>query len=188
MCASIRLSALLLAAGVLTAQQYFPPGVVGNDARYSRHLKALREPSLWELSQADPNAEVYRFLWLRSLRHPIAIRVVVRSNGSGWIHSRMTTGKGGSEPGRITHSSVSWLRKARTRAWLTAFESADFWSLPTLLDAVHVDGAEWIFEGVRNGRYHVIDRWSPDGGDPLRAIGIAALRMARFKIRPAEIY
>jgi hypothetical protein len=182
-----------------SAQQYFPPGVLGPDPQshefkadwYSKQLKALHEPSLWELSQTAPNAEVYRFLWLRSFHHPIAIRVVVRASGSSRINSRMTSGTGGLEPGGIRRYSTSWLRKALTEELLTAFANADFWNLPTLLDvncAPQVDGAQWIFEGARNGKYHVIDRWSPNGGDPARAIGIAALRMARFKIRSAEIY
>ena len=25
------------------------------------------------------------------------------------------------------------------------------------------DGAQWVLEGTRNGRYHVVDRWSPTG-------------------------
>ncbi|HXB71414.1 MAG TPA: hypothetical protein VNY05_24480 [Candidatus Acidoferrales bacterium] len=93
---------LTLAAAVLPAQQYFPPGVPESKANwYSRHLKALHEPSLWELSLHDPKAEVYRFVWLRAFHHPIAVRLVVRTSRSGWLNSRMTTGEGGHEPGRI---------------------------------------------------------------------------------------
>ena len=113
------LFALLIAPGVLPAQEYFPPGILDKNPQfdelkvnwYSKHLKALREPSLWELSRQDPKAEVYRFLWLRSFNHPIAVRLVVRTNGSGWMNSRMTTGQGGFKPARISRYSVSWLRK-----------------------------------------------------------------------------
>jgi hypothetical protein len=100
---------LLTAAVVaLPAQQYFPPGVLDttpedHDSKakwYAVHLKALHEPSLWELSQ-NPNVEAYRFLWVRTFDHPIAVRLVVRASGSGWMHVRMTSGHGGYEPGRI---------------------------------------------------------------------------------------
>src|SRR5258706_15132529 len=112
---------LTLVPAALPAQQYFPPGVLESKANwYSRYLKALHEPSLWELSLHDPKAEVYRFVWLRSFHHPIAVRLVVRTNGSGWIHSRMTTGQGGYEPGRINHSGVSWLTKTKTQSWVAA--------------------------------------------------------------------
>lgn len=46
-------------------------------------------------------------------------------------------------------------------------QEAGFWNLPTTEQdtpgVVHVDGAQWIFEGVENGRYHMVDRWHPDG-------------------------
>lgn len=186
----MKLVAFLLASAALPAQQYFPAGVLPSESQYSRQLKALHEPSLWELSRKDPNAVVYRFLWLRSFHHPIAIRVVEHPNGSGWIYARMTSGRGGAEPGSILRYSNSWLRKARTEEWLAEFETTNFWSLPALLPDAHdsADGARWILEGVRNGQYHVVDRWSPGVNDPLRAIGMLGLKFARFKIRPAEVY
>lgn len=193
--------ALLLASGALSARQYFPAGVFDKDQQadqfkanwYSRHLKALREPSLWELSRQDPKAEAYRFLWLRSHHHPIAVRLVVRTNGSGWINSRETRGQGSdvSGGGGINRYGVSWLRKGLTQSLLAEVGNAGFWNLSPLPDptpTARVDGAEWIIEGVRNGEYHVVDRWSPQAGDPVRAIGVLALKLARIKIRPVEIY
>jgi hypothetical protein len=113
-------------------------------------------------------------------------------SGSGWLHSRMTGGKGGYEPGGIRRYSRSWLRKSQTQALVAAVESAGFWNMATLAEAdntvVNVDGAQWVMEGVRNGRYHMIDRWSPGTGDPVRGIGVLALKLSRFRIRPAEIY
>ena len=98
------------------------------------------------------------------------------------------TSRRGLEPGGIRRYSTSWLRKSLTQQWLAAFESAGFWNLPTLADANGTDGAHWIFEGVRNGKYHVIDRWSPSSGDPIREIGLLGLKLARFRIRPTEVY
>jgi hypothetical protein len=152
----------------------------------------MHEPSLWELSRRDPHTEAFRFLWLRSLHHPIVIRLVVRPSGSGWLDARMTGGSRGFAPGGIRRYSHSWLRKSQTQALIAAFESAGFWNLPTLEGSDNgvagVDGARWIMEGVRNGQYHVVDRWSPGVQDPLRSIGVLALKLARFRIRPAEIY
>jgi hypothetical protein len=180
--------AFLLASATLPAQVYFHAGALPNESQYSKHLKALREPSLLELSQKDPHAEVYRFLWLRSFHNTVSIRVVVHPSGSGRINARMLSRRG-PEPGGFRRYSTSWLRKSLTQQWLAAFEGAHFWDQPTLLpEAQKPDGAQWIFEGVRDGKYHVIDRWSPAPGDPDRAIGIPALKLARFRIRPAEVY
>jgi hypothetical protein len=42
---------LVAAARALPAQQYFPPGVLGTKASwYATQLKALHEPSLWEMA------------------------------------------------------------------------------------------------------------------------------------------
>jgi len=181
-----------LAAGVLAAQRYFPPGVLDPAAAsYSRDLKALHEPPLWELSQRDPKAEAYRFLWLRSSHHPVAVRLIVSSSGSGWIHTRMTSGRGWDQPGRIIHYGVSWLTKRKTQSFLAALESADFWKLPTLADVREVSAgyaSQWIVEGVSNGRYQIIGRSSPDLADPVRAIGLLALRLGRLRMRSREVY
>jgi hypothetical protein len=195
---------LIAGVGTLHAQQYFPPGVLGTTTQehdfkanwYAKELKALHEPSLWELSQ-DPNVEAYRFLWVRTFDHPIAARLVVRASGSGWMHARMTSGQGGYKPGRIIRWGVSWLTKAKTQSLLQALAAADFWNLPTLagpnagpdgVQRIGVDGAQWIVEGVKNGQYHVVDRWSPETGDPVREIGMLSLKLGRFRIRSGGVY
>jgi hypothetical protein len=126
----------------------------------------------------DPKAEVFRFVWLRQFHHPIAIRITVRPGGSGWIDSRETTGT------RIMRYGRSWLTKGKTQGFLAALESAGFWKLPNLAGA---GSAEWILEGVRDGHYYVVVRQSPDTADPVRGIGLLALKLARFRIRPNEI-
>jgi hypothetical protein len=200
----------LVAAGVgaLAAQQYFPPGVLdttpqGHELKagwYGKQLKALHEPSLWELSRNDPKVEAYRFLWLRSLHHPVAVRLVVRQGGSGWMHVRMTSGQSGYETGRIIRYGVSWLTKSKTQSLVAALAAADFWNLPTLVGVnearpgldgtvgIGLGGAQWVVEGVKDGRYHVVDRWSPGSEDPVREIGMLSLKLGRFRVRPSDVY
>jgi len=190
----MRVISLLLVAAALPAQTFFPPGLLDPQAqRYSEFLKALHEPSLWELSQHDSKAEAYRFFWLRTFDHPVAIRLVVRPSGSGWVNLRVTTGQGGYAHGRISRYSVSWATKAKTQSWIAAFDRAGFWGLPTLPppdDAIRLDGAQWIFEAVKNGQYHVVDRRSPVPGDPVRTLGIDGLQLVRhhLRLRAGEIY
>ena len=195
----IPLFGLLLTSGLLPGQDYFPPGALDRNPHrdefkvnwYSKHLQALQEPSLWGLSREDPNAEVYRFLWLRSFHHPIAVRLILQGDGSGWLTSRITSGQGGYDPGKLIGTTSSLLNKAKTQSLLTAIESANIWDLSTYPDTnevVGLDGAQWIIEGVGNSRCHIIDRWSPNARDPVRAIGILALKLGRPKIPSAEIY
>ena len=51
-----------------------------------------------------------------------------------------------------------------------------------------VDGAQWIIEGVRNGTYHVVDRWSPREGQ-VRALGLFMVtELAKMKFAADELY
>jgi hypothetical protein len=51
-----------------------------------------------------------------------------------------------------------------------------------------VDGAQWIIEGVRNGSYHIVDRWSPTNGE-IRALGLFMVNeLAKMKLAASEVY
>ncbi len=156
---------------------------------YAKHLVALKEPSLWELSQKDPRAEAYRFLYLRSFDNPIAIRLVVTRDG-GRLISKQTSGQGGFEPGHLVLNRESRLSKEATAWFLAEVKHAHFWDDPTRDDSrVVLDGAQWIIEGVDHGRYHIIDRVSPDPKAPARILGIALLiNLARFRLLYQEVY
>src|SRR5271166_4529571 len=81
---------LIRADGVAQADEPFFPDLVfdtdreGNDfivEWYSKHLKAMKEQSLWKLSQKDRSSTVYRFLWLPTFHHPVSVRLVRSSEG-----------------------------------------------------------------------------------------------------------
>ena len=36
--------------------------------------------------------------------------------------------------------------------------------MPSKKETLGLDGARWILEGLKKGRYHVVERWSPEGG------------------------
>ncbi len=45
-----------------------------------------------------------------------------------------------------------------------------------------VDGARWTIEVADNEHYHLIDRWSPKGGDPVHQLGLAMLRLTGWEL------
>jgi hypothetical protein len=73
----IPVALLLVLSGGSVGQQYFPEAAFDEQKKsndftaqwYSQQLKALQEPSLWEMSKSI-KGQVYRFLWLRSFHHP----------------------------------------------------------------------------------------------------------------------
>ncbi|HEX5422935.1 MAG TPA: hypothetical protein VFW94_05250 [Candidatus Acidoferrales bacterium] len=49
--------------------------------------------------------------------------------------------------------------------FLSLLDKAGFWSLPTEETygngGYPMDGSQWVFEGIANDDYSVVDRWSP---------------------------
>src|SRR3954464_6678501 len=93
-----------------SADQFFFPGGVLRErteqfdadqilrAWYSKHLRAMSEPSL---SCKPTAAEAYRFLWLRTWGAPIAIRVA-RNGDDATLSAVILDGSGGYEPAAVS--------------------------------------------------------------------------------------
>jgi hypothetical protein len=190
---------IFMGVGVALGQtRYFPDGVLSADKRsdqfrsdwYSKQLEALREPSLWELSNSKgEERESYRFLWLRTFHHPVAVRVDIGVDGVGRLIVKMASGAGGYAPGELMRDETLTLEKEQSDLLLAIFEKNGFWKLPSIEESKSgLDGAQWIIEGVKGRRYHVVDRWSPQDG-AVRVIGLALTKdFAKLSVPAKEIY
>lgn len=56
-------------------------------------------------------------------------------------------------------------RKAEWDGFVSLLDRSCYWQLAAENDEMGNDGAQWILEGIRDGRYHVVDRWTPRSGD-----------------------
>ncbi len=177
--------------------QYFPLGAMDCDPKgdtfrtnwYTKHLKALDEPSLWALSRSDSRATVYRFLWLRSFHHPVSVRLIIEHDRSGKLVTKITGGAGGYEPGSLILNESKPVGKQLTTHFLSQIVGTHFWELETDRQPGGLDGSQWILEGVSDGHYQIIDRWSPGPKDPLRTLAVTLMSdFAGIKIEPAEVY
>jgi len=122
---------------------------------YSSHLQAMDEPIL---SDSLPT-NVYRFTYLRTFDNPIVIGIE-NYNDSVKIYWKRTDGAGGYEPGKIIENNSKDLSIEDWKKVEAKIDSINFWSLPTLeIDLLGNDGSQWILEGKKLGRYHVVDRW-----------------------------
>jgi hypothetical protein len=209
LCLLIGVFAALVPVSAARAQvTYFPPGILDDTAKdsqfkeqwYSEQLRALREPSLWESSK-NQTIQSYRFLYLRSFHHPISVRLDVNGDGTGLLVTKITTGRGGYTPGRLAVDKKRRLTKQQTDWFLYTVDANAFWSLPAFespkkhigpngeeIVTVNLDGAQWIFEGAKNGKYHVSDRWSPKDG-PVHGLGtIMMFDLAKLKLLYPEVY
>ncbi len=172
--------------------QYFPMSSLGKPVGqyewYSAQLSALGEPSLFSLA-GDSTAEAYRFTWLRSFHHPIAVRLTPKPDGTGVLTVKIASGAGGFRPGLLSQNTSLPLTQEQTQRFRLRLQQLKFWSLPNPVnDGKGTDGSEWIIEGVRKGRYHVVDRWTPTSG-PVRELGeMLAFEMAKLTIPKNELY
>jgi hypothetical protein len=128
---------------------------------YGRHLRAMSEKSLLDISDAE--TETYRFLWLRTADEPVFVRVERRGDEIK-LFTKELDGLGGFDPGEVLRSDEIGVRPQEFGEFLTRLAAADYWNLPTENKEGGNDGAEWILEGVKYGRYHVVERWSPESG------------------------
>jgi hypothetical protein len=189
------LTLFALVTSVAQAQmQYFPKSSVdsrGNDSKtawYSSQLTALQEPSLLALTKA-PSSEAYRFLWLRSFHHPVAIRLDVKPDGTSILTTKTASGAAGFKPGVLTENTSKTLSEAQTQNFLSLVNKLKFWSAPNPVDdQMGTDGSQWIIEGVKDGQYHVVDRWSPTTGIARELGMMLAIDLAGLNIPKQEIY
>lgn len=160
---------------------YFPTDAVSKlqTEWYSKHLAAMEEASLYAPDSVA--VESYRFLWLRSFHHPIAVHMW-KSGTAQFITFKQMSGAGGYEPGHIVVNQTRKLERAEWDAFVNRLDDMCYWNLPTTdPEGSSFDGARWILEGVRGDRYHIVDRWTPQGGS-YREACLYALTLGGFKI------
>jgi hypothetical protein len=176
--------------------QYFPNDAFRDPSKsdsfdgramwYSKHLRAMTEPSLLEASK-DKTLVAYRFLWLRTRNHPIATRLTIRSDGTGFLTGKMASGTGGHEPGILSQNSSIEVPKLQVQQFLSLLQKAEFWAMQSEKTIPGKDGAEWILEGTQGGNYHVVDRWSPENDDYSR-VCLYLLELSKISVPAKEIY
>ncbi len=144
---------------------------------YGEHLKAAGENSLLNIS--DKDLEVYRFTWLRTFNHPVIVRIEKRKDKIK-VFFKELSGAGGYEPGKIFAENSIFLDGEDWCDLIGSLNDADFWKLSSSDEERRgTDGAQWIIEGVKDNRYHVVDRWSPTKS-AYREVGLHFLRLSGF--------
>jgi hypothetical protein len=132
------------------------------DFSYGRYLQAMEEPSLLDPVEADK--EIYRFLWLRTFDHPMSVRIERSLTETKLIFTELS-GRGGYDPGTIIRHEEKSIDDTLWCGFFTLIDQADHWKLGEDKEGGGQDGAQWIVEGVREGRYHLVDRQSPSESD-----------------------
>lgn len=146
--------------------QYFPVGLFSRypelsdwEARwYASELRQLQEPSLLA-GKNRRSYSVYRFLLVPSFSPSLVIRLVVNPDGTGTLATKLRTNIRGEDENALVEQTLA-VSSEQVNDFLNLLHEADFWSLPTAKSTHGWDGEEWLLEGKRNDKYHVVDRWS----------------------------
>ncbi len=153
----------------MSTQDFFPDGVFGDQQDdplsytrwYERFLRSMGEGPLYPPAADAANA--YRFLFLPTFHKPLLVRLTAKERC--WcLVSKTNDGAGGYFPGPSTTESERNLAPAECVKLEQGVNRVRFWSLPVSDGSIGCDGSQWVLEGVSPGRYHVVHRWSPHGG------------------------
>lgn len=149
------------------------------DDMTSVHLKAMKEPSLWKLSEKDRRAKVYRFLWLHPGKPQIGIRLS-RTAGDFVLHVAEHDGPPGVTAGRQILSKDVELTDQQGERLVGLIERTKFWAAPVEVKESQgiADGDGIVIEGVKDGRYHVINRAGSTTGEGYKAFCRSLLELA----------
>lgn len=151
---------------------------------YSGQLRALGEPLIFD----QKSDTIYRFTWLRTFDHPVAVRIQ-KNNDRIKLTWKMSDGAGGYSPGELIVIKTIELSGSEWNEFQSLLEKAKYWSMPTK-DQSGIsgnDGSRWIMEGVQNGKYNVVDRWSPRNS-AYQELGMFLINLTDLDIPLKEVY
>jgi hypothetical protein len=141
---------------------YFPLGTFTSRAAdfqvawYSSDLYQLGEKPLWP--PLPENGRTFRFTHIGAFTGPQAVTLAVLPDGTGTVKMTMVH----QSPEQAKSEQLAAIPADRVSDFLKHLDRAHFWEMPTESQHRGLDGAEWIMEGVQDGRYHIAVRWCPD--------------------------
>ena len=109
--------------------------------------------------------------------------------------TKKLSGEGGFDYGGLVINRIRKLSNAEWDRVKNHLSEISFWDLPTEPPAtpnpdgsvnVGFDGAQWILEGFRDGKYHVTDRWSAKA--KYREACLYFLELSNLRVKESDIY
>ena len=133
---------------------------------YSQELYALDEEALY-----GSKGHIYRLSCYPAFDDTVVVRVEIRDDGAADVYYKASDGIASQGDGNgVADSGESTLGKDETRDFLMLLDDVDYWNLPMEIDSLGLDGHEIVIEGVKDGEYHIVDRWTPEEDDPVHRL------------------
>jgi hypothetical protein len=132
--------------------------------QYAKAFALMRQPSMAAECRTG-RAEQYRFLYYSSApEETFFVHVMQRAVSSGSLNASVSAVQ------KKSVKSVEWTNL------IDKLAEIKFVGLPTWSDSSGVDGANFVFEGCKEGKYHLVDRWMPED-ERLISLGEAFARL-----------
>jgi hypothetical protein len=143
-----------------------------NRVGLSAILDAVREPSLScrSLRSAD-----FRFMWIRNMRQPLVVRVIIPDDRS--LDAYVLIDAPGYDGGSLIERRQQPLRDSERRRLVASLESADFWRMPSAFDPPFPDAESFLVEARVASTYHVVGR-NLEKPSPFRELGEIFIKIA----------
>lgn len=155
---------------------------------YEKPLTDIGQPLF--CSQPVPeHTEWYRFMWVPTFEHPAFLRVDLDSDGVGTLLTHVWSGEGGYEWGKSTRNTRR-LTSDEESDLFEALADIGFWTLPSQVErppnVVVFDGTEWLIEGVKDGKCHIVTRYSSPLTELFQTQFLAKVAKLKPYYRPAR--
>lgn len=151
---------------------------------YSSVLEGCHEPVLYNY---HGTGEIYRFTWLRSFHLPVVIKI--QKHHFDFIFTAKELRPEYKEfPEELHTTDSGFISFFKWYNFKNKLDKISFWELPVNdPEEQGMDGARWILEGYKDGKYHFIDRWSARGSDFGKACKYL-IKISNLKIHEKDIY
>ena len=148
-------------------------------SRYVNILTSLQEPPLPAMASARANV-IYRFTCIRSFHKPFTI-TISQSRGAYLLQRKEIT-----EGGELFQAQAVAIPAKQVFQLHSLLTDLKFWDMAHPSPRIGLDGSHWLIEAVHDGRYNIIDRWSPEEGEAAHQIGSKFLQTAKWS--PNNLY
>jgi hypothetical protein len=175
------LTLLLVTQGTPTPAACFPSEAAVDEFRADWYCGQLAAAGLGMLT-GDPS---FRLTYLPSFNASRFV-VVTMEAGRPVVRGVVLTGRGGYEPGKVARSTRRVVTSEEWRLLRQRLDNAGMWESTDTNDSSGVDGAQWILEGQKDGKYRLHDVWSPTAERFPQYVKVCLYMLELAGIKPSD--
>jgi hypothetical protein len=188
------LAALLLLLHMSLSQEISPAERMRTSKEYQNTLSLFNEPQIYP--SANPSTEVYRIFVSPTFSHALSIRI--EKQGKDYVLVvKYLSGQVGYDWGKLKGEKKRRITEKEWQKLLSLLNQASFWTLPSKdkesepnekgEGTICLDNTDWYLEGIKGGKYHVVDRYCPESQN-FKAIGLYMVKLSRLGVKESDLH